>query len=110
MLEITASCDKCKSITTVTVAPGNDLPKKTLEELKEEIENGFKEPCPLCEQGTLIAIAQSVPYKKNQEKLDNIKIAIELAAEWCEDQDNEMTDGQICIAAVKSISAVINKE
>lgn len=38
-----------------------------------------------------------------REKLAKVKSAIELTEELCEDQSNGMTDGSICISAMKDI-------
>ena len=40
-------------------------------------------------------------------KLNKVKTAIDLAEEWCDDQSNGMTDGQISIAALKDIRRLI---
>ena len=37
------------------------------------------------------------------EKINNIKAAIILAEDWCEDQANGITQGEVCIAALKDI-------
>lgn len=43
-------------------------------------------------------------------KIESIKYIIKLAEEWCKDQSNGMTDGTICISAMKDIRRIVNRE
>ena len=42
------------------------------------------------------------------EKIEKLKKLIELAEDWCEDQSNGMTDGMICISAMKDVRIIVN--
>ena len=41
------------------------------------------------------------------ENLDRIKRVIEMAEDWCTDQANGLTDGEICISALKDIRRIL---
>lgn len=38
-----------------------------------------------------------------------LKGIVELAGEWCADQENGMTDGEVCISALKDIRRLLNE-
>ena len=42
-----------------------------------------------------------------EQKLDKIKAIIEMAEEWAADQENGMTEPQVCMAALKDIRQVL---
>ena len=43
-------------------------------------------------------------------KLEEIKRVLERAEAWCKDQNNGLTDGEICISALKDIKRIIKKD
>lgn len=47
--------------------------------------------------------------KEVDTKLDKIRNTIKLAEDWCKDQSNELTDGSICISAMKDIRRFCNE-
>lgn len=42
-------------------------------------------------------------------KLDQIQSVVDLAERWCDDQENDMTDGSICISAMKDIRRILKE-
>jgi hypothetical protein len=45
-----------------------------------------------------------------EENLRKIESVVDLAGRWCEDQENGMTDGTICIAALKDIRRILRED
>jgi len=43
----------------------------------------------------------------DKEKIKYIKTVIERTEKWCKDQTNNLTDGEICISALKDIKRII---
>ena len=42
--------------------------------------------------------------------IEKIKDIINLAEEWCADQDNDLTEGQVCISALKDIRRILQQD
>ena len=45
-----------------------------------------------------------------QNRLESIMKVIETAERWCEDQSNDLTHQQICMAALKDIRRIVRKK
>jgi hypothetical protein len=45
-----------------------------------------------------------------EKKIEKVNSVVNLANDWCEDQENEITDGSICISAMKDIRRTLRKE
>jgi hypothetical protein len=44
-----------------------------------------------------------------EKQLDQMRFVVDLAGRWCEDQENGMTDGTICISAMKDIRRILKE-
>ena len=44
---------------------------------------------------------------ENRIPLNKIKQIVHMAEDWCEDQENGITDGEVCISAMKDIRRII---
>lgn len=42
------------------------------------------------------------------EKIEKLKKLVKLAEDWSLDQENGMTDGEICLSAMKDVRRIIN--
>ena len=41
--------------------------------------------------------------------IDKIEQVVEMAEDWCKDQSNGLTDGEICISALKDIRHILKE-
>jgi hypothetical protein len=51
-----------------------------------------------------IGLSLNEAYVEHLEnKIEKVKSIVKLTTDWCEDQENKMTDGSICISAMKDV-------
>jgi hypothetical protein len=44
-----------------------------------------------------------------ENKINSLKSLVNLTENWCEDQENNMTDGSICISAMKDVRRTLSQ-
>lgn len=45
-----------------------------------------------------------------QSKLDRIELLVSIAEDWCKGQEIDLTDGQVCISAMKDIRRILKEK